>query len=173
VISSKGYTNVVGMDISPKSLEAASKIDKLSTYVVGSIYKIPLPKESADVVILSDVMAHLFDLRPAFQEINRILKPGGLIIFESITRTFWSHLMIKVLAENLGFIPKDTHDYRMFVSPEDLKKLFSEFNFEMKTFSGIQISFGVNENWKIFVKSSYLLEEFQVRDTFIGYGIKK
>lgn len=173
VISSNGYINVIGMDISPKSLEAAKEIDKLSKYFVGSIYKVPMEDNSVDVIIISDVMAHLFDLRTAFSEITRILKPKGLIIFESITRTFWSNLTIKIFGETFGFIPKDTHDFRMFVSPEDLKELGKEFNFEVKTWSGIQISLGFNNNYKLYVKSSYLLDEYQVRDTFIGYAEKK
>eukprot|EP01080_Neovahlkampfia_damariscottae_P002054 gene2054-1560_t len=171
VISSKGYTNVIGMDIQENSIEAAKNNDVLTKYLVGSIYEIPLKDKSVDVIIISDVMAHLFDLRAAYKEINRILKPKGLIIFESITRTLWSYLTIKLLGESFGFIPKNTHDYRMFVSPEDLSRLFKEFNFEMKSYNGIQVTFGFDFP-KIYVKDSYLLKEYEVRDTFIGYGFK-
>lgn len=43
--------------------------------------KLSLPSNSFDLVLTSDVMEHLYDIRAAFREIARVLKPGGVHIF--------------------------------------------------------------------------------------------
>ncbi len=43
--------------------------------------RLTLPANSFDLVITSDVMEHLYDIRSAFSEIARVLKPGGVHIF--------------------------------------------------------------------------------------------
>ncbi len=39
------------------------------------------PDDSFDLVITSDVMEHIYDIRSAFAEITRVLKPGGIHVF--------------------------------------------------------------------------------------------
>ena len=43
--------------------------------------RLTLPSESFDLVLTSDVMEHLYDIRAAFSEIGRVLKRGGVHIF--------------------------------------------------------------------------------------------
>lgn len=52
-------------------------------YRHGSAYELPLPSDSVDVVIISDVLEHLHDLPRALAELTRVLRPGGLLNYNS------------------------------------------------------------------------------------------
>ncbi len=93
----------------------------LITPVDGSIMPIdfekdPLPffDNSIDTVVLCNVLEHIFNYRFLLGEINRILKPSGVLI---------------------GFVPfminyhPDPHDYFRYTS-ETLYKIFSEAGFD-------------------------------------------
>ena len=47
----------------------------------------------------SDVLDHLNDLRLAMSEIKRILKPNGLLVFDTINRTWGSYLWFYLMAQ--------------------------------------------------------------------------
>eukprot|EP01080_Neovahlkampfia_damariscottae_P002052 gene2052-1558_t len=157
-ISKQGFKHVTGLDISEEAIDLAQEKDKKSKYILASINNIPLKDESMDVVIMTDVLPFLLNLRRTFKEIRRILKPNGLLIFDSISRTRSTYNMLRYSHS----YPKTSFDYRLFVTPQEVKKLFKEFNFEMEEIQGI-------EN-----KSVSKLSE-KITFLFIGYGklIKK
>ena len=85
-----------GLDQSPRSVKAANRHAESTapsqpgrgelTYTVGSIYSLPWEDGSVSGVVISDVLEHLLDLNRAFAEMNRVLKPGGVIVFDTINR---------------------------------------------------------------------------------------
>ncbi|MBR2067501.1 MAG: methyltransferase domain-containing protein, partial [Solobacterium sp.] len=67
---------VVGFDLSKKAIDYAQKKDKKHQYVVSSIFSLPLKEHSIDAALT--IFAPL-----AKEEILRILKPNGYLIFVS------------------------------------------------------------------------------------------
>jgi SAM-dependent methyltransferase len=51
--------------------------------VEGRAESIPFPDESFDIVVTNSVMEHGVDIDACFQEISRVLAPGGLLWFET------------------------------------------------------------------------------------------
>lgn len=47
---------------------------------MGSVESLPYPEDFFDVVVCTDVLEHVFDLKAAVSEIARTLKPGGVFI---------------------------------------------------------------------------------------------
>lgn len=45
--------------------------------VTGSLYAIPFSDNTFDGVVFAEVLEHLTDIVPAFEEVARVLKPGG------------------------------------------------------------------------------------------------
>ncbi|WP_326691131.1 MULTISPECIES: bifunctional 2-polyprenyl-6-hydroxyphenol methylase/3-demethylubiquinol 3-O-methyltransferase UbiG [unclassified Streptomyces] len=119
-----GYT-VTGLDLSEGSVETARAHARTTgvevTYRVGSAYELPAEDGSLDAVLLSDVLEHLHDLPGAVAECARVLRPGGVLVFDTINRTAASYLMaILVLERLLKIIHPGTHNWRMFIRPREL-----------------------------------------------------
>jgi ubiquinone/menaquinone biosynthesis C-methylase UbiE len=53
------------------------------TYRPGSAEEIPLPEASVDAVLMFLSFHHFRDQRKAFEEIRRVLKPGGVVLLRS------------------------------------------------------------------------------------------
>ena len=75
----------IGLDMDKRSLKKAEEgyayFKTLSQagvdFLIGSAYSIPLPNNSVDIVICSEVLEHLHEYNDAIKEIHRVLKPGG------------------------------------------------------------------------------------------------
>jgi len=65
--------NKIGIDISKAGISKASKNDKNSIYIVGSVYDLPIEDRSVEIVlnIFSPV---------SIDEVKRVLKPGGYFL---------------------------------------------------------------------------------------------
>jgi 23S rRNA (guanine745-N1)-methyltransferase len=65
--------SILGLDISKWAVQAAAKLDKTSTWVVGSNANLPVVSATLDCVLC------LFGF-PMYAEFARVLKPGGLLV---------------------------------------------------------------------------------------------
>ncbi|MEB3225402.1 MAG: methyltransferase domain-containing protein [Synechococcus sp.] len=78
------YSNdVTGLDISPLAIERARKNVPQASYVVGPAEKMPLPDQHFDLVHTSAALHEMTpdQLTQIFQEVYRVLKPGGVFTF--------------------------------------------------------------------------------------------
>ena len=75
----KKYSYSIGIDISEKMLEFASKKtkNKNTFFLQGDALKTPLKDDSVDCVTILGGIHHLNDRISFFKEVNRILKPNG------------------------------------------------------------------------------------------------
>lgn len=93
-----------------------------------------------DLVTAMEVIEHVAD-KPAFvAELGRHLAPGGLMVLSTPNRTPQSRLLMVGLAETVGAIPRGTHDWDDFVTPEELRELLAEADLEMGEPRGIAFS---------------------------------
>lgn len=129
-----------GIDIAPNTLKVAEKNaletikdpDMIPTFKVGSCYDLPAPENSYDGVLMSDVLEHFHDLRTAIKEVKRVLKPGGVFVLDTINRTTFSWIIFILYLERLtAFIPRGTHDWRLFVTPDEVAMVLREEGFTM------------------------------------------
>jgi ubiquinone biosynthesis O-methyltransferase len=126
----KSGLNITGVDMSAPSIETArARIPKLGlakgqlSYLVGSAYELPFASGSLDGLVSSDVIEHLHDVPQFFSEVFRVLRPGGVFVFDTINRTYFSYLtMILAAQEIVGIVPDDAHAWEMFITPEEVKK---------------------------------------------------
>lgn len=93
-----------------------------------------------DLVTAMEVIEHVAD-KPAFvAELARHLAPGGLMVLSTPNRTPRSRVLMVGLAETIGAIPRGTHDWEDFVTPEELRALLEGAGLEMGTPRGIAFS---------------------------------
>jgi 2-polyprenyl-6-hydroxyphenyl methylase/3-demethylubiquinone-9 3-methyltransferase len=139
-LSQRG-AQVVGIDIAEDLLAVATTHGQSKQlnihYQVGSAYSLPFKDESFDHVVCVDVIEHLENKKRAIQEIYRVLKPGGYFLFDTISKSFLSKWVSVFLMEKiLKQIPKNTHDWSLFITPENLGRLLKECGFNELNFSG-------------------------------------
>lgn len=75
--SSLEGAHVTGLDIDGAALAANRRLDER---IVGSVETYPLPNEAFDIVVCWDVLEHLRRPYMALDNLQRALKPGGLMI---------------------------------------------------------------------------------------------
>ncbi len=93
-----------------------------------------------DLVSAMEVIEHVAD-KPAFvAELARHLAPGGLLILSTPNRTARSRLLLVGAAEALGAIPRGTHHWNDFITPEELGELLDAAGLRMGQPGGIAFS---------------------------------
>jgi SAM-dependent methyltransferase len=84
-----GWAEVTLLDAAEPLLDAArerSRDDARVRCVRADVSRIPLPSASLDAVVCVRVIHHLSDPGPAFEEIARVLRPGGVLVLEAANR---------------------------------------------------------------------------------------
>lgn len=80
-----GYQQVVLLDYSKSMLRQAQERwgrDEKYVYVVANLYDMPFIDSLFDTAVTVRVLHHVQDIPVAFQEIQRVLKPGGTYVLE-------------------------------------------------------------------------------------------
>ncbi|GAA3042597.1 2-polyprenyl-6-hydroxyphenyl methylase / 3-demethylubiquinone-9 3-methyltransferase [Actinokineospora globicatena] len=111
-ISGKGYLHV-GVDLSREGprLAAAHGVKA----VQGDVLAVPLRPGCADVVVLGEVLEHLADLPRAVEAACRLLRPGGLLVLDTLADTALSRFLAITVAERLPGVPRGVHDPALLV----------------------------------------------------------
>lgn len=74
-----------------------------------------------DAVLALEVVEHVPDVAAFIAAAARLVRPGGLLILSTINRTARSYALAIVAAEYvLGWLPRGTHDWDRFVTPDEL-----------------------------------------------------
>jgi 2-polyprenyl-6-hydroxyphenyl methylase / 3-demethylubiquinone-9 3-methyltransferase len=190
-ISNMGFTTT-GIDPSAKSITTASEhsiINRLKiNYIVGSGEALPVPDSMLDIVFCCDVLEHVQDLAKVISEISRVLKPGGIFIYDTFNRTFLSKLIaIKVLQDwkRWAIMPTHLHEWKLFIKPVEMKLLLSQNQLAWKEHVGIIPDISVLKIWRFLylrAKGSLSYEEFGKKFhmsespittvMYMGYAIK-
>ncbi|MDE2563242.1 MAG: bifunctional 2-polyprenyl-6-hydroxyphenol methylase/3-demethylubiquinol 3-O-methyltransferase UbiG [Sphingomonadales bacterium] len=90
-----------------------------------------------DLVTAMEVIEHVCD-KPAFAAaLDGVLGERGLMVLSTPNRTARSRLLMVEGAERLGLIPRGTHHWDDFVTPEELRDLLAEAGLEMSEPRGI------------------------------------
>ena len=78
-------------------------------------------RQGYDVVLALEILEHVPDPAAFLAACGRCVRPGGLLIVSTLNRNAQSFLGAIVAAEYvLGWLPRGTHDWRRFLTPEEL-----------------------------------------------------
>lgn len=87
--------------------------------------------EQFDVVLNMEVVEHVADPLAYLTACRRLLKPGGLMICSTLNRNAKSFALAIVGAEwVMRWLPKGTHDWRKFITPDELCDLIRRAGLE-------------------------------------------
>ncbi|MEU4478187.1 methyltransferase domain-containing protein [Micromonospora sp. NPDC023966] len=116
-LSGKGYRHV-GVDLTRSALDQAAAHDV--TVIQGDATAVPLADGCAAVVSAGELLEHVPDWRRAVAEACRLLRPGGLLVLDTLNDTLLARLIAVELGERLPTVPRGIHDPRLFVDDRAL-----------------------------------------------------
>ncbi len=125
--------DVTGVDISAASLETAKQHAQEQglkiNYQQAPAENLPFTDDSFDLITCCDVLEHVDDLAKSIAEISRVLRPGGVFVYDTVNRTLMSYLSLIAVAQDIPwtrFAPKNSHVWHKFIRPQELAALLSD-----------------------------------------------
>lgn len=133
---------VTGVDAAAENIEAARAHAAGSglsiDYRHGELGQLGLGR--FDLVTSMEVLEHVAD-KPAFvAELARHLAPGGLMVLSTPNRTPQSRLLLVGAMEAIGAVPRGTHHWEDFATPDELRELLADAGLTMGEPRGIAFS---------------------------------
>jgi 2-polyprenyl-6-hydroxyphenyl methylase / 3-demethylubiquinone-9 3-methyltransferase len=90
-----------------------------------------------DLVTSMEVIEHVADPQAFVAALAARLAPGGLMILSTPNRSRLSRLGLITLGEGLGQIPKGTHDWHQFLTPDELTELIENNDMQVTETGGL------------------------------------
>ncbi|XP_012577206.1 PREDICTED: ubiquinone biosynthesis O-methyltransferase, mitochondrial [Condylura cristata] len=138
--------SVIGIDPVDENIKTAQchksfdpVLDKRIEYRVCSLEEIvEETTETFDAVVASEVVEHVIDLETFIQCCCQVLKPGGSLFITTINKTQLSYVLGIVFSEQIaGIVPKGTHTWEKFVSPEKLESILESNGLSVQIVAGM------------------------------------
>lgn len=159
--------DVTGLDACKDLIETAKLHAKSSPelsnnlkYIFSTIedYSEDNPKKF-DAIVTSECVEHVQAKKTFLKSCADSLKPGGSIFVTTLNKTTLSWIFGIVVAENvLNLVPKGTHDWDKFISPQEVQKILEHYNCTTILLHGLTYNFLCN-SW------------FWIPDTSVNYAL--
>jgi 2-polyprenyl-6-hydroxyphenyl methylase / 3-demethylubiquinone-9 3-methyltransferase len=130
---------VTGVDAAPENI-AVAKAHAMQSgleidYRAGELAAQRLGRY--DVVASMEVIEHVADPAAFLAQLVAHLQPDGLLLLSTPNRTAASKLFLVEAAERLGQVPRGTHDWDQFLSPDELESLLNDVGMKVEMMQGI------------------------------------
>ncbi|WP_133366155.1 bifunctional 2-polyprenyl-6-hydroxyphenol methylase/3-demethylubiquinol 3-O-methyltransferase UbiG [Qipengyuania sediminis] len=134
--------SVTGVDAAEDSIavarDHAAAMGLSISYHAGELAAVPQGR--FDLVTSMEVLEHVAD-KPAFlAALAARLETNGLLVLSTPNRTAASRALLVGAAEALGMVPRGTHDWHDFVTPDELTGLLGDAGLAVETMRGIAFS---------------------------------
>lgn len=135
---------VIGVDPAASNIAAAKlhaeKAHLSIDYRCTTIEEMDV-RERFDVVLAMEVVEHVADVGAFLSRCAAMLKPGGLMVISTLNRNWKSFALAIVGAEYvLRWLPRGTHEWNKFVTPDELTKYLLDNRLVISEQSGVVYS---------------------------------
>ena len=131
--------DITGVDAADENIAVASApaegMGLDIRYMAGEVAALDIGQ--FDLVTCVEVIEHVADKRAFLADLAARLAPGGLLIMSTPNRTAASRLLLVGAAEAVGYVPKGTHHWDDFITPEELAEMLAEFGLQVTARRGI------------------------------------
>ena len=144
---------VVGADPATANIEAArvhvAEAGLAIDYRATTAEALADAGERFDVVLAMEVVEHVADLALFVKRCAEMVKPGGLMITATINRTLKSFALAIVGAEYiLRWLPRGTHQWDKFVTPNELEAAFTRHGLAVTEDTGVIYNL-ISDRWQL------------------------
>jgi 2-polyprenyl-6-hydroxyphenyl methylase/3-demethylubiquinone-9 3-methyltransferase len=118
---------VTGVDASERNVEVARSHAEAMALEIDyrcSTAEALLGEDQArfDLILNMEVVEHVAEPGQYLRDCTGLLKPGGLMIVATLNRTLKALALAKIGAEYvLRWLPPETHDWRKFLKPDEIR----------------------------------------------------
>ena len=133
---------VTGVDATKESIEVARRHAEdgglAIDYRIATAEDLAAAGERFDAVLALEIVEHVADVDLFLAAAASLVKPGGVLVLSTLSRTAKSFLMAIVGAEYvLGWLPRGTHEWRRFVRPSELVPPLRRAGLRVKDLTGV------------------------------------
>ena len=131
--------SVTGVDAAAENVAVAAEHARGAgleiDYRCGDVAELGL--KGFDLVASLEVIEHVADKTAFLAALKKALAPGGLMVLSTPNRTAKSKLLMVEAAERLGMVPRGTHHWDQFITPDELRELLTGLGLTMGEPRGI------------------------------------
>ena len=133
---------VTGIDPAADAIAAAARhaerVGLPITYRTATTADLLAEGRRFDLVTALEVIEHVAEPETLVADLAQLVRPGGLVVLSTLSRTWQAWLLGIVGAEYLlGWLPPGTHNWRRFVSPADLTRMLRQHGLRAVGLTGI------------------------------------
>lgn len=144
--------NVTGADAAERNVRIATLHAKQSDLPINyrATTSETLAAEGAqfDVVLNMEVVEHVDDVPLYLKSCADLVKPGGLMFVATINRTAKAFALAIVGAEYvLNWLPKGTHSYKKFLTPDEISSQLKQNGMTIRDKSGVSYA-PLQDEWR-------------------------
>ena len=155
--------DVVGIDAGEKNIRIAKLHADQSgldiDYRATTAEALAAAGEQFDIVLNMEVVEHVDNVPLYMKSCADLVAPGGLLFTATINRTLRAYALAIVGAEQvLRWLPRGTHDYAKFLTPEEISALVSRNGLKVVEKTGV-VFHPLADEWR------------RSRDTGINYMV--
>ncbi|RUT29464.1 bifunctional 2-polyprenyl-6-hydroxyphenol methylase/3-demethylubiquinol 3-O-methyltransferase UbiG [Arsenicitalea aurantiaca] len=104
--------------------------------------------EQFDIVLNMEVVEHVDNVPLYMKSCGDLVKPGGLQFVATLNRTLRAYALAIVGAEHvLRWLPKGTHEWKKFITPEELTALIQRNGMRVTEKTGV-VYHPLEDSWK-------------------------
>jgi 2-polyprenyl-6-hydroxyphenyl methylase/3-demethylubiquinone-9 3-methyltransferase len=131
--------DVTGVDAAAENVAAAAAhaeaVGLDIRYMAGEVGSLDIG--TFDLVTCLEVIEHVADKSAFLRDVAARLAPGGLLVMSTPNRTVASRVLLVGAAEAVGYVPKGTHHWEDFITPEEFEALLAEAGLTVTAKRGI------------------------------------
>lgn len=143
---------VTGIDASLDAIATArahAEIMELGITYENAAPEALIGHQIADVIIALEILEHVESVPEFISVCKKLLKPGGLIIFSTLNKTWKAWAVAIIGAEYiLRWLPKGTHTWEQFIAPATLQQHVENEGLRIKKIRGLTFN-PLAQSWSL------------------------
>jgi 2-polyprenyl-6-hydroxyphenyl methylase/3-demethylubiquinone-9 3-methyltransferase len=144
---------VTGLDPAPTNVSVArlhaERAGLAVDYRNETVEAVAARGEAFDLVLAMEVVEHVADVQAFVNACVAAVKPGGCLAMATLNRTLRSFALAIVGAEYvLGWLPRGTHEWDKFVTPEELTAAIETAGFAVDSLTGVAYN-PLRDSWSL------------------------
>ena len=144
--------DVTGADASERNIAIAKihaeQSDLNINYLATTSENLAAKTKQYDIVLNMEVVEHVADVPLYLKSCSDLVKPGGLMFVATINRTAKAYALAIIGAEYvLRWLPKGTHEFKKFLTPEEITSIITRHGMRIKDKTGVSFN-PLQDQWR-------------------------